>query len=92
MPEKTPISALAKDSSYGTKHGGTNWGQYLLWFIIIAVIAYLIMYALKPTWIQKTGANGQPTGEVDGGKTLIAALIAALVVTLIVWLVRSCGK
>jgi hypothetical protein len=70
----------------------SGWGQFLLWFIIIAVIAWFILYSFKPVWVQKTNAQGQPTGEADPCKTLFAAIIIALIVIILIWLLRSCGR
>jgi hypothetical protein len=88
-----PLSALAAtpvdNNGYNMKKG---WGTYVLWFIIIAVIAWFILYSLRPTWVQQE-TNGSPNGQVDAGKVLLWAIVIALIVVLLVWLIRSsCRK
>ncbi len=67
-----------------------NKGNLLLWFLIIAVIAYLILYIWKPTLLQRTDAGGIPTGVADPIKVLIAAIIVALIIVLLIWLFTRC--
>ena len=59
-------------------------GAFLFWFVIIAVIAWLILYSVKPTWVLRPGTN-----EVDTGKVLWMSLLIALVIVIIIWLFRS---
>src|SRR6056297_905889 len=37
-----------------------------MWFIIIAIIAWIILYAWKPEIVQQTDRRGNPKGEADG--------------------------
>jgi heme/copper-type cytochrome/quinol oxidase subunit 2 len=67
-------------------HGNSH---LLLWFIIIAVIAWILLWIWKPAALQNTGANGVPTGEPNGWKTLLAAIIIALIIVLLIWLFRA---
>ncbi len=67
-------------------------GNLLLWFFIIAVIAWFLLYTIKPDAVQKRNAAGIVTGEVDWGRLLIASIIIALVVILFIWLIRAANK
>lgn len=69
----------------GHWHGG--FGVYLLWFIVIAVLIWLILYSLRPTWVV---VEDDPT-RVDSGRLLLAALIVAFIIVIIIWAVRSAG-
>jgi hypothetical protein len=67
-----------------------NWGwcNLLLWFVVIAIIAFIIIWAVKPSWALNKDANGECTEELNGGKVLIAALLIALVIVLIIYFLR----
>lgn len=67
-------------------------GSLILWFIIIAVIVWFILWALKPKAVQVLTPSGEPTGQLDAGKVLIASIIIALIIVLIIWLIRSCAR
>ena len=90
-----PLSALAatpvviieeKPVVYNMTSG---WGALVLWFIIIAVIAWFILYSLRPTWVQTKDAQGLATGNIDAGRVLLASVVIALIVVIIVFLIRS---
>jgi hypothetical protein len=78
-----------KDASDRQKTSSSIGANLLLWFVIIGLIAWFLLYALKPKIVQKVGLDGQPTGEADVGKSLLGALLIALVVVLIIWLLRA---
>ena len=92
MSQPQPIASLAPHPSTVSgaplmKGSATN---LLIWFVIIAIVAWFIMYFTKwPTFIQKVNAQGQPTGVADAGRALLAAVILALIIVLIIWLFRS---
>ena len=81
-----------RDVSQKTKNNKkkANWLTFLLWFIFIAVIAFLILYAWKPEILQQTDSRNNPTGEVDGVKVLVASLIVSSVVTFIIFIIYVC--
>lgn len=91
MSQPQPISSLAPypaAASASYMSGGV--ANLILWFVIIAIVAWFLMYFLKwPTFVQKVDAQGQPTGVADAGKSLLAAVILALIIVLIIWLFRS---
>jgi hypothetical protein len=85
ISELAPTSsrvALTETTKEVTLKKPKGFGFYLLWFVIVALVAWFILYLWKPSWVQKTGVPG----ELDGGKVLTWSLIFALIVTLIVWL------
>jgi hypothetical protein len=92
VPADSPLAKkLSSYAAFGDQKQGAGWGMAVLSFIIIALIVYFILYLWKPTWLQKTDANG-PTGQIDVGKTIIASVIITLIILLIVWIIRGCGS
>jgi hypothetical protein len=88
----TALSPNAVEEPVQTRPGGYKLGgavNLILWFVIVAVIAWIILWIWKPVIVQQM-VNGQPTGTPDGGKTLIGAIIIALIVVIIIWLVSAC--
>ena len=63
-----------------------SWMTYIIVFIVIVVIAYLILWALRPTWLRRDD------GSIDVGKTLGAAVVIGVVLVLIWWALRSCSR
>lgn len=59
-------------------------GSFILWFIIIAIVTWLVIFSLKPGWALKPGTN-----EVDTGKVLLASIIISLIIVIIFWLIKS---
>lgn len=86
-PVPPPLAERGYPGEYHYKLQGNS--HLLLWFIIIAVIAWILLWIWKPTALQNVGPNGVPTGEPNGWKVLIAAIIIALIIVLLIWLFRS---
>lgn len=91
-PECDPChDSYARPADRGQQQGG--YGGYfawaILWFIILAVIIWLILAAAKPTWVQKTDDQGQPTGELDNGKAILWAIVIAFIICIIIWILRA---
>lgn len=62
-------------------------GYYILWFLIFAVITYLFLYSIKPSFV-----SNPDTGVVDAGKILLYSIIISLIIVFIIWLIkRSAG-
>lgn len=84
----TMESSMMKHHQWGVWHGV---GAFFLWFIIIAIVFWLIYFSIKPSWALRPN-----TGEIDTGKILLAAIITSLVIVVIVWLIKcsfmSCYK
>ena len=66
-----------------------NFGYYFVWFIVVAVVLWLIFYFGNPKFVQNKNPDGTPTGVANGGKALLWAVIIALIVVLIIWLFQS---
>lgn len=64
---------------------GNNWWFYLFWFLVIGIIVWFLLFALKPDFVQKDDYDDNPTGDVDQGKVLLWAVIISLVVIFLVW-------
>jgi heme/copper-type cytochrome/quinol oxidase subunit 2 len=89
-----PISSLAKecmDEPMMKDHHdhcgyGNNWWFYLFWFLVIGIIVWFLLFALKPDFVQKDDDDYNPTGEVDQGKVLLWAVIIALIAIFLIWI------
>lgn len=95
-----PISSLAKEamnnpvnhrshhnSHHANKNGCYNdWWFFLFWFLVIGVIVWFLLFALKPDFVQKEDNNDNVTGEVDQGKVLLWAVIIALIAIFLCWI------
>lgn len=71
-----------------------NWWSVLLVFIIVFIVAWFLLYSLRPTAVLNTDANGvvilPPT--VNGGKVVVFAIVIALIFCLLVWAFRNSFK
>ena len=89
-----PISSLAKeclDHSVERDHvshcgDGNGWWFYLFWFLVIGIIVWFLLFALKPDFVLKDDDDHHSTGEVDQGKVLLWAVIISLIAIFLVWL------
>lgn len=97
MPCK-PVETLSCDqetTNCGQQSGyalGGGIGNLILWFLVIAVIVWFILWAWKPKAVQRLTPSGEPTGEVDPGRVLVASIIIALIIVVIIWLIKSCAR
>lgn len=66
-------------------------GRAIVWWIILFVIAFLFLIAIKPYWVQYTTA-GQPNGQINYWTAIIAAIVIALVILVIGWIIRYAGR
>ena len=95
LTRNVPLSSLAPTGGdvtvINTEPRRTgNFTNLILWFILIFLAAYALLYATKPSWVQRTDAlTGRPNGERDQGKLIFWSLILALVITLIIYIVYS---
>ena len=88
-----PISSLAKecmDNSMVHDHHDhcakeNNWWFYLFWFLVIGVIVWFLLFALKPDFVQNEDDDHNATGEVDQGKVLLYAVVIALIAIFLIW-------
>ena len=58
-------------------------GYYILWWIIFAILTYLVLYSLRPTFV-----TNPETGVVDTGKVLLASIVISLIIVFIIWLIK----
>lgn len=93
MSQNRSISSLAKDVAINNgdelvsenEECGNGWWFFLFWFLIVGIIVWFLLFALKPDFVQFTDEDDNVTGEVDQGKVLLWAVIIALVVIFLVW-------
>lgn len=95
MSSKSPADLDNMTDSHHDK-GGYYYGgslTWLLWFIVIVIVIWLILFAIKPTWVQKCDEHGNPTGEVDAGKALLWAIVITIIICVLIWIffVAGCG-
>ena len=93
-----PISSLAKEymekdmyhhaADEHCDDNGYGWWFFLFWFLIIGIIVWFLLFALKPDFVQKKDCDGYPTGEVDQGRVLGTAIVVALIIILVVWILQ----
>nr|QBK89563.1 MAG: membrane protein [Pithovirus LCPAC001] len=91
MSNTTNLDDMSTDQDHHHRGygGGVIW---LLWFIVIVIVIWLILFATKPTWVQKTDEHGKPTGEVDSGKALLWAIVITIIICVLVWIFTSLGN
>ncbi len=91
-----PISSLAKEymNQPATNHHSAarscghqkDWWFFLFWFLVIGIIVWFLLFALKPDFVQEEDENENPTGEVDQGKVLLWAVIISLIAIFLGWI------
>lgn len=87
--EQKGLSSLSP-TGYSYMSNG-KWNM-LLWFLVVAIVIYLLLLAFKPMFVQQT-TNGQPNGSVDQVRAILTSVIGAIVVVLVVYIFReSCYK
>jgi hypothetical protein len=67
---------------------GKSWINLLVWFLVAAILAYVVLYSWNPSQLQKNDLVGKPTGVSDPTKTILASVGVGLIVLLIVWFVQ----
>lgn len=65
-----------------------SFGQLFLWWIILSALAWVILFALKPTVVRKTTELGLPTEEIDQWKLLGFAVLIGFALLAIVLLLK----
>jgi len=83
-PARSPRAKQEMMKSYDHETGGLGWiGCIVLWFIVLAVLFWIILYSFAPGIVMRCG-----TQEVDNGKVLLCAVIAALIIVVIFWIIK----
>lgn len=75
----------------GSDSSAYNFLYMVVWFIIIVILIWLILVAIKPDFFMKTDQNGDKTDEVDHGRILVTAVIIAIIICLLIWFLKSCS-
>lgn len=73
-------------NDYGANY--YNWAVYLIWFLVAAVLTWIILYATKPAFVRLV-VDGETVDQLDTAKVLITSIIVGLIVLVLVWLFRS---
>jgi hypothetical protein len=60
-----PVNAevKAEASCYG------QWMQYLFWFVIITIIAWFLIFSLKPNWVLKKNCGHKNNSDCDSSRS-----------------------
>jgi uncharacterized integral membrane protein len=84
----TKISEEYRPEEYLYKRKGM-W-NLAIWFVIIAIIIYLLLLAFKPVFVQQVDpTTRQPNGTVDQVKAILTAIVASAIIVLLIYLFRS---
>jgi hypothetical protein len=65
-----------------------DYGRLVLWFLLVTLLAWFLLWSLKPITVLKTDAGGHACDEVDDRKVLIGALATGLIVVVILLMVQ----
>lgn len=80
---REPTRTVAMDGGYSS--GGNSWLYGLIVFIILVLIIYLIVVAIRPSWILDTLPDGT-TQVVNQWKAILGSIVIAITIGLILWL------
>lgn len=87
-----PVCASPCDEVVVEKCGDKwGWWSIILTFIIIFILAWFLLYSLRPTFVLNTDSNGnviQPP-TVNAGKVVVYSIVIALVACLLIWAFRN---
>jgi hypothetical protein len=73
--------------------GSGNWCWFLVFFVLIFLVAWVLIASWRPHWVRHCDQNGQHTHELNGTKIVGCAFFAALVIVGIIWLICCiCGS
>lgn len=86
QPEGYGVASAQETKNYSVAEKA--WGHYLICFVVVTLIAWIVLYFLKPAFLQVPNPDGSLSGQVDTGKTLGTAVIIGLLAVLIVWLAK----
>jgi len=86
MSKKTSPKNISRLSADSSKPSAAV--TYVLWFLVVAILSYIILNAWNPTLVQNVDSAGKPTGTANVTRVLIGSVIIGLIVVLLVWAVR----
>lgn len=73
--------------------GSGNWCWFLVFFVLIFLVAWVLIVSWKPHWVRHCDQNGQVKDDVNGTKVIGIAFFVALVIVGIIWLICCiCGR
>lgn len=86
MGEEAPSAAPAMLDNH--KHTCEGYGLWTLffWWVVIALIAYFTLFALKPDFVLEKDDYDEVTGEIDQGRLLGSAIVISLIIVFALWL------
>lgn len=90
VPVNHDGALMNQGASTNTGYGASyyNWAIYVIWFLVAAVLTWIILYATKPAFV-RVRIDGALTDQLDTAKVLITSIIVGLIVLILVWLFRS---
>ena len=86
-----PIAApppMSQQSPKGYESSYYNWAVYVIWFLVAAILTWVVLYATKPSFVRLT-VDGEKVDQLDTAKVLITSIVVGLIVLILVWLFRS---
>lgn len=88
-PGVTPLVASVPVVKETSNPWTGAWGiiSFIIWFIVLAIIIGLIIWAVKPAWAMKPSTG--PGTSLDAGKIIGAAVIISLIICLIIWVISA---
>lgn len=87
-PCDDPCAAKKHHHKEGYGYGGmAAWG--IFGWIILAIIIWLIIIAVKPEWAQKKDCHNKCGGEVDFGRALLGAIVISFIIIIIIWVIAA---
>ena len=84
-------SDAAEESSMAHVHkhdcqDGHGYWQLFFWWLVIALIVYFVLFALRPDFVLEKDDYDSCTGEIDQGRLLGSAIVISLIIIFILWL------
>ena len=90
----TPISNLARSlmesdttaqapvTTHTHKHDcdGYGWWALVFWWVVIALIVYFTLFALRPDFVLEKDDFGQACDDIDQGRLLGSAIVISLII------------
>ncbi len=88
MPSLDSMAPKSSPRKGDVDKKGPKWVNLLVWFLVTAILAYVILYSWNPAMLQTKDTAGQATGTSDMTKTIITSVVIGLIVALIVYFVQ----
>jgi hypothetical protein len=85
MPSVDSLSPKSSPRKGDADKKGPKWVTLLVWFLVAAILAYVVLYSWNPQMLQTKDLEGKATGKSDMTKTVISSVVVGLIVVLLVW-------